>query len=137
MAGAQLEDPRRSARLEQMTQAMMERPGVSLPRMMGGEAALEAAYRFLGNEQIMPSDILAPHVVATAERITAAGGAYCIRLKARGSQRAADSKSATRRAEKLSFEMPPPSGGGASHNTEREPAAFTRGSDLISALRAS
>ena len=56
----------------------MERPGVSLPHMMGSEAALEAAYRFLGNEQVDPRAILAPHIAATAERIVAIGVAYCV-----------------------------------------------------------
>lgn len=78
LGSAQLGDTRRSARLEVMTQAVMERPGASLPRAMGSEAALEAAYRFLGNEQVGPQDILAPHVAATAERVVAGGGAYCI-----------------------------------------------------------
>jgi hypothetical protein len=78
MGGAQLGDTRRSARLEKMAQAALERPGVSLPRMMGGEAALEAAYRFLNNEEVTLGGILEPHVEAAADRVAAAGGAYCI-----------------------------------------------------------
>jgi hypothetical protein len=78
LGDAQLGDPRRSARLESIAQKLMDRPGVSLPRAMVDEAALEGAYRFLGNEEVRPSAILAPHVAATADRVIAAGGAYCI-----------------------------------------------------------
>ena len=75
---AQLGDERRSARLEEITQAIFDRPGVSLPRAMGGASALEAAYRFLGNEEVSLRAILEPHVAATAERVAAAAVAYCI-----------------------------------------------------------
>lgn len=78
MSHAELGDTRRSARLEQTARAIMARPGVSLPRAMGSEAALEAAYRFLGNEHVTPRAILAPHVAATADRVVQNGGAYCI-----------------------------------------------------------
>ncbi len=75
---AELGDPRRSARLEQLAERLLIRPGVSLPRAMGDEAALEAAYRFLGNDAVEPAAILAPHIAATAGRVCAEGTAYCI-----------------------------------------------------------
>lgn len=78
LGSAQLPDSRLPVRLELMTQAIMDRPGASLPGAMGSQAALEGAYRFLGNERVSEKDILAPHVAATAERVVANGGAYCI-----------------------------------------------------------
>jgi len=78
LGAAQLGDARRSARLERMTEAVMERPGRSLPEVMGSEAALEGAYRFLNNDDVEAGSILAAHVAATADRIAAAGVAYCI-----------------------------------------------------------
>jgi hypothetical protein len=75
---ANLGDKRRSARLARMTEAVMERPGKSLPEMMGNEAALEGAYRFLSNDDIHARSILAPHIAATADRVAAAGVAYCV-----------------------------------------------------------
>ena len=56
----------------------MARPGASLPQMMGDEAGLEGAYRFLSNKRVHAHAILAPHIAATAERVVAMGGAYCI-----------------------------------------------------------
>jgi hypothetical protein len=78
LGAAKLGDARRSARLERMAEAVMERPATSLPEAMGSEAALEGAYRFLNNDEVEASSILAPHVAATADRIAAAGVAYCI-----------------------------------------------------------
>jgi hypothetical protein len=78
LGAAKLGDVRRSARLERMAEAVMERPATSLPEAMGSEAALEGAYRFLNNDEVEASSILAPHVAATADRVAAAGVAYCI-----------------------------------------------------------
>lgn len=55
-------------RAEQMARALVEQPGVSLPRAMGSTAAREAAYRFLGNRRVTLARVIAPHVEATAER---------------------------------------------------------------------
>lgn len=65
---AALGDARRGARLQQMVTALAKRPDASLPRAMCDEAALEATYRFLGNEAVAPEAILAPHVRRTVER---------------------------------------------------------------------
>lgn len=73
-----LGDERLSARLDVMAEALMARPGTSLPQRMGDEAALEGAYRFLNNEKVNVGAILAPHYAATAERVAAVGSAYRI-----------------------------------------------------------
>ena len=78
LGAAKLGDARRSARLERIAEAVMERPGTSLPVAMGSDAALEAAYRFLNNDDIEARAILAPHIAATADRVAAGGVAYCI-----------------------------------------------------------
>ena len=77
-ARAQVGDKRRSARAGLVAGAVMERPAAPLPQAMGGEAALEGAYRLLNNRRVTPDALLAPHVAGTAERVIAAGGAFCI-----------------------------------------------------------
>lgn len=78
LSTADLGDERLSARLGSMGEALMARPGASLPQMMGDEAGLEGAYRFLNNDKVYAGAILAPHHAATADRVVAVGGAYCI-----------------------------------------------------------
>jgi hypothetical protein len=70
---ANLGDPRLSLRARQMARALVEQPGVSLPRAMGNTAAREAAYRFLGNRRVTLARVIAPHVQATVERARQAG----------------------------------------------------------------
>ena len=71
--GAVLGDERLSARLEDITWALAKRPGESLPKAMGSESALEATYRFLGNERVSATAILAPHLERTRDRCTHEG----------------------------------------------------------------
>lgn len=78
IGGADLGDLRRSARLGRVAQALVERPGVSLPRAMGSEAETEGAYRLLRNEEVDAAAILAPHIAATAERVVAEPLVYCV-----------------------------------------------------------
>ena len=66
--GAELGDARRSARLEEIAENLAAKPSESLPKAMEDEAALEAMYRFLGNEKVLPAAVLAPHVKQTAAR---------------------------------------------------------------------
>jgi hypothetical protein len=65
---AELGDMRRSDRLAELGIALAAFPGASLPAALGDGAALEAAYRFLGNEAIEANQILEPHVRETVER---------------------------------------------------------------------
>lgn len=66
---ASLGDRRREARLQQLVAAVAGAPDASLPKAMRNEAALEATYRFLGNEAISASKILAPHIQCTVKRM--------------------------------------------------------------------
>jgi hypothetical protein len=67
-SNAALGDRRRSARLLELVSALADDPGASLPTALGEEAALEGAYRFLGNESVSPAAILLPHCEETAQR---------------------------------------------------------------------
>ncbi len=73
VAGAGLGDSRLDARLERIAEALATRPEASLPQAMGGTAALEATYRFLGNERVSPASILRPHVDRTLQRCAQQG----------------------------------------------------------------
>jgi Transposase DNA-binding/Transposase Tn5 dimerisation domain len=66
---AELNDPRRTARLVALAQAAGARPGASLPEACEDGAALKAAYRFFDTDEIEPSSMLASHVEATTRRL--------------------------------------------------------------------
>lgn len=67
-SGANLGDVRLSKRLVKIAEAVSRSPGAGLPQVMEDDAALEATYRFLGNEQVTADAILAPHVAQTVKR---------------------------------------------------------------------
>jgi len=68
LGDADLGDPRRTRRLQQLVQGLADAPDASFPKAAGNDAALEATYRFLSNEGVQPEEILAPHVAATVRR---------------------------------------------------------------------
>lgn len=68
VSGADLGDARLTRRLGALIESLAKKPKESLPNAMPGEAALEATYRFLGNERVSPEAILAPHVAQTRLR---------------------------------------------------------------------
>lgn len=70
---ADLKDPRRSRRLEQIAVAAATHPGDSFPDQAGSEASLEGTYRLLGNLHVNPKAVLAPHIERTAARAAALG----------------------------------------------------------------
>lgn len=65
---ADLGDRRLTARLVRLAEQIARSPDQSFPKAAGSDAALEATYRFLGNDAVTPEAILAPHVAATVER---------------------------------------------------------------------
>jgi len=67
-AGAELGDARRTRRLVEVATAVARNPGLSFPKAVGSDAALEGTYRFLGNPEVTTEGILEPHFRATAER---------------------------------------------------------------------
>ncbi|MBA3844811.1 MAG: IS4 family transposase [Actinobacteria bacterium] len=66
--GAELGDSRLRQRLVQVAKALDLEPGASIPDAMETDAALEGAYRFLGNESVTPDGILAGHFIEAAAR---------------------------------------------------------------------
>ena len=67
-ASADLGDDRLRARMLQLVESVSDDPRASLPGALGDGAALEGAYRFLGNASVSPDAILAPHQEETARR---------------------------------------------------------------------
>jgi Transposase DNA-binding/Transposase DDE domain len=67
-AGVKLGDARRQARLKALVSAVAKEPRASLPIATKTVAALEAAYRFLGNSAVSMDAILAGHYSQTVER---------------------------------------------------------------------
>jgi hypothetical protein len=70
---AEFGDKRLTARLVRLAEQLSRAPDQSFPKAAGSDAALEATYRFLGNEAVSPEAILLPHVRATTERCRAVG----------------------------------------------------------------
>jgi hypothetical protein len=61
-------DRRLSTRLVALAERLARAPDQSFPKAAGSDAALEATYRFFGNEAVTPEAILAPHIAATRSR---------------------------------------------------------------------
>lgn len=72
-AAADLGDPRLTRRLVEIANDCSERPDWSFPEMMRSEAALEALYRFEGNERVEPQDLLVAHAKETRTRCEEVG----------------------------------------------------------------
>jgi hypothetical protein len=66
-------DKRLTKRLLKLVAALGPDPSASFPDAARSDAALEATYRFLGNEEVTPARILAPHLAATVDRVREAG----------------------------------------------------------------
>ncbi len=67
-SGVCLGDKRLNDRLIKLTDRLSAHPAESFPEAVESVSALEATYRFLGNERVTPEAILAPHVAATLDR---------------------------------------------------------------------
>lgn len=71
--GAELGDTRRSERLAELGLALATFPAASFPEALGDGAALEAAYRFFGNDAVEPAAVLEPHFRQSAARCEGRG----------------------------------------------------------------
>lgn len=69
LSGAQFGDRRLTKRLVTIAERLTAKPNMSIPAAMNGRAEMEAAYRFFDNTKVTPEAIVAPHVLATRERI--------------------------------------------------------------------
>jgi hypothetical protein len=66
--GASFGDDRLDRRLVSIASLVAAEPSASFPFAAGNDANLEATYRFLNNERVTPTEILAPHVRQTVRR---------------------------------------------------------------------
>lgn len=66
--GAAFGDVRLTQRLKLVVDAAAERPDASIPEQAVSDAAMEATYRFLGNERVQYEKILKPHIACTVRR---------------------------------------------------------------------
>lgn len=78
LEGLNLGDRRLNARASSMAEAIAREPSLSLPKIFGDGAALEATYRFLGNEEVHFEDLLHPHIEQTVARIQESSGTVLI-----------------------------------------------------------
>jgi hypothetical protein len=69
-------DKRLTRRCVRLAERLAKAPDQSFPKAAGSDAALEATYRFLGNDAVTPAAILQPHVDATAARCAEAGAVF-------------------------------------------------------------
>lgn len=77
-AGAEFGDRRLSKRLPELAEVLARAPDLSFPKALGSEAALEATYRFLGNEKVTPDAVLAPHLRASLARCAQVGAVFVL-----------------------------------------------------------
>lgn len=66
-------DMRLTKRFATLAERLAKSPDQSFPKAAGSAAALEATYRFFGNEAVTPAAILEPHIRATVARCAQAG----------------------------------------------------------------
>jgi hypothetical protein len=66
-AGVDTGDARRNRRVLRVVERMAQRPTESFPSMFDA-AELQALYRLLGNDEVMPEVLMAPHYEATVRR---------------------------------------------------------------------
>jgi hypothetical protein len=62
-----LGDARRTRRAVSIAEALAKNPSATLPRQMGSEATLHAAYRFLQTPDVQYERLISPHVCQTRE----------------------------------------------------------------------
>lgn len=69
-------DKRLSKRLVRLAEQLAKAPAQSFPKAAGSDAALEATYRFFGNEAVTPDAIQRPHIAATVARCADVGTVF-------------------------------------------------------------
>lgn len=73
MSAADLGDPRRTRRLQQVVSGVAEAASSSLPMSLGSDAELQGCYRLVNNEAVTFEKVLAAHANATKKRAEQAG----------------------------------------------------------------
>ncbi|MFN9627987.1 MAG: transposase DNA-binding-containing protein, partial [Planctomycetota bacterium] len=62
-------DWRLKTRLQLIAQRLLEKPNMSIPSACNSRAEMEAAYRFFGNPNVTPDEILNSHASASLARV--------------------------------------------------------------------
>ena len=78
LGAAELGDARRSRRLVRLVERLAEQPSASIPAACSGAAETKAAYRLLSHEAVGWSDILAPHLERSVQRMSAEAVVLCL-----------------------------------------------------------
>ena len=78
LGAAQLGDARRSRRLVRLVERLAEQPSASIPAACSGAAETKAAYRLLSHDAVGWSDILAPHLANSLQRMAAEPVVLCL-----------------------------------------------------------
>ena len=78
MGGAALGDARRSRRLVKLVERLAEQPSLSIPAACSGAGETKAAYRLLSHDAVGWSDILAPHLKNSVQRMGAEPVVLCL-----------------------------------------------------------
>ena len=78
MGAAQLGDARLSRRLVRLVERLAEQPSVSIPAACSGAGETKAAYRLLSSDAVGWSDILAPHLANSVQRMSAEAVVLCL-----------------------------------------------------------
>jgi hypothetical protein len=73
LSGANLGDPRRVLRAQQIAGRLAADPATSLPNALKSDAELEGAYRFFNNPRVTFDDLLESHALGTVERARGSG----------------------------------------------------------------
>jgi Transposase Tn5 dimerisation domain/Transposase DNA-binding len=78
MGAAELGDARLSRRLVRLVERLGEQPGVSIPAACAGAGETKAAYRLLAHDAVGWSDILAPHLRRSRQRMAGQDVVLCL-----------------------------------------------------------
>ena len=78
MGEAQLGDARLSRRLVRLVERLAEQPSASIPAACSGAGETKAAYRLLSHDAVGWSDILAPHLANSVQRMGAEAVVLCL-----------------------------------------------------------
>ena len=78
MGTAELGDTRRSRRLVWLVERLAEQPSASIPAACSGAAETKAAYRLLSHDAVGWSDILAPHLRRSLQRMGSEPVVLCL-----------------------------------------------------------
>ena len=69
LRGCDFGDARLNERACEIIGALAQKPNISIPAALSGRADIEACYRLMDNDKVVPEKVLQPHVEATYKRV--------------------------------------------------------------------